>query len=145
MFGEEILRVGHAHSHRHVEGEPEHARDEEADRGRRREKGDESDKREERIARFVDDYVDHARRHITAGLPALVPTGVTRLNDDSEIRAALDMCRTQLGKHPLGGNKDDLKGVDLKVFFEFAAEKQVNFSTTSVEQALAMLKEQGHR
>lgn len=86
---------------------------------------------------FVNDYVDRARRHINTGITALVPAGVFRLESDSEIREAFATCEKQLGKHPLGAERNKLDGVDLKQFFAFAAERKVNFATRSVEEVLS--------
>ena len=101
------------------------------------------DKSEQRINDFVADYVDRARRHINTGITALTPAGVFRLASDSEIRAGLEICAKQLGKHPLGNNQELLASTDLKKFFDFVASHKINFATTSVEDALRRMEGRG--
>lgn len=101
----------------------------------------EADRREDRINKFVDDYVDRARRHINTGITALIPSGVFRLKDDGEIRDALETCGRHLGKHPLGSEKETLTDQDLKKLFDFVADRRINFATTSVQQVLEMVSQ----
>ena len=101
----------------------------------------EEDKSDQRIERFVGDYIERYRRIGNDGVAGLVPTGVCNLRDDSEIRAALDTCRKRLRKHPLGQDEEKLASVDLKRFFEFAVDKKVSFVMTPVEEVVRRMSE----
>lgn len=96
----------------------------------------EEDRRENRIQRLADDYVDKHDRNIRSGVGQLIPSGVVELKSDSEIRDALERCARRTGKHPLGKNSSLLEDVDLKAFFEFVARNGIDFSRTSVAEAI---------
>jgi hypothetical protein len=99
------------------------------------------DDRNARIQRVFEKYIAFRRTNYTSGFDGLQKAGTATLESDDEIRELIALIIKHGESNPLGGKASLFDRVDLKRFFDYAANKQINFFNTTVEEVLA--KSQG--
>jgi hypothetical protein len=95
--------------------------------------------KKDRLDAVLNKYMDFRHTNYTSGLDGLQKAGIAILHTDSEIRELVDRIIAHGEKNPLG-SKGLLDSVDLKIFFDYAAKKGINFHMTRVEE---IIKESG--
>ena len=93
------------------------------------------EEKRQRIEAVFNRYMEFRAGNITGGVDGLLKSGAGTLNDSAEIRELGDMIISHGEKPPLGKN-GELDGVDLKVFFEYAAKNRINFLRTPIEDVV---------
>ena len=83
--------------------------------------------KEKRIENVINRYMEFRKTNETAGLDGLQRSGVGTLKDDKEIREVVDTILKYGETDPLQRPALEMDGIDLKVFFEEAAKKKLNF------------------
>ncbi len=91
----------------------------------------------------VEKYLELAADPLVEGISALAMLGLHELDSDQRVRDAIYMMRLRSkGEDPLGrGARQLLEGVDLQRFFLHVAEEDIDFSSTSVADALASMED----
>ena len=93
--------------------------------------------RETRIRSVFNQYMAFRRRNYTSGLDGLLKAGAATLNSHDETLELIDRIKRHGEKNPLGQRQLHLfEGVDLKTFFDYAAEHRINFFQASLEQVI---------
>jgi len=90
------------------------------------------DRRQARIQRVFDEYMDFRKNNKTAGFDGLQKAGVATLENDREIRDLADRIVKHGEWDPLTP-RDLLDGVDLKKLFDIAAKERVNWSSPGAD------------
>ena len=83
--------------------------------------------KEKRIENVINRYMEFRKTNETAGLDGLQRAGVGTLKNDKEIREIVDTIMKYGEADPLQISALEMDGIDLKVFFEEAARKKLNF------------------
>ena len=83
--------------------------------------------KEKRIENVINRYMEFRKTHETAGLDGLQRAGVSTLKNDKEIREVVDTIKKYGETDPLQRPALKMDGIDLKVFFEEATKKKLNF------------------
>jgi len=83
--------------------------------------------KEKRIENVINRYMEFRKANETAGLDGLQRAGVGTLKNDKEIREVVDTIMKYGETDPLQRPALEMDGIDLKVFFEEAAKKKLNF------------------
>jgi hypothetical protein len=95
----------------------------------------ERERNERQLAsKVADEYVALVRNSRDAGPHAMVTLGLHGLKSDTLIRQAIHEMEVRTGRNPWGGEEQHVHGLDLVEFFRLAAENQVNFFESTVEQ-----------
>ncbi len=90
----------------------------------------------------VEKYWNMVSRNYSSGIHALVTLGLYELDSDQRIRDAIESMRLRTGNDPLSPPlRQTLEGVDLREFFRHVAERDIDFSKTSVSDVLASMKD----
>ncbi len=97
------------------------------------------------ITAKVEKYLELAADPLVEGINALAMLGLHELDSDQRVRDAIYMMRLRSKREdPLGQDaRQLLEGVDLRRFFLHVAEKDIDFSSTSVSDALASMEDSG--
>ncbi len=89
----------------------------------------------------VEEYWNTVSRNYSSGIHALVTLGLHELGSDQSIRDAIESMRLRTGNDPLSPPlRKTLDGVDLRELFRHVAERDIDFSKTSVSDVLASMK-----
>jgi hypothetical protein len=88
----------------------------------------------------LDRFMEFRKTNRTGGLDALQKAGVATLGSDSEIRRLIDMIMQHGEKNPLGSNSNLFDDIDLKKFFSFTAERNINFHTMRQEKLIDLYR-----
>jgi len=83
--------------------------------------------KEKRIENVVNRYMEFRKANETAGLDGLQRAGVGTLKDDAEIREVVNIIMKYGETDPLQRPAVQIDGIDLKVFFDEATKKKLNF------------------
>lgn len=83
--------------------------------------------KEKRIENVLNRYIEFSKSGETAGLDGLQKAGICTLKDDTEIREVVDLIMRYGEIDPLQRPVLDMDSIDLKVFFEEATKKKLNF------------------
>ncbi len=90
----------------------------------------------------VEKYWNTVSRNYSSGIHALVTLGLYELDSDERVRDAIESMRLRTGNDPLSPHfRQTLEGVDLREFFRHVAERDIDFSKTSVSDVLASMKD----
>ncbi len=90
----------------------------------------------------VEKYWNTVSRNYSSGIQALVMLGLYELDSDERVRDAIESMRLRTGNDPLSPHlRKTLEGVDLREFFRHVAERDIDFSKTSVSDVLASMKD----
>ena len=94
----------------------------------------------------VEEYLELTADPLVEGINALAMLGLHELDSDQRVRDAIYMMRLRSRDHdPLGQSaRQLLEGVDLQRFFLHVAEEDIDFSSTSVADALASMEDSGN-
>ena len=83
--------------------------------------------KEKRIENVLNRYMEFRKTGETADLDGLQRAGIGMLKNDKEIREVVDLIMKYGEKDPLQRRSLEMDGIDLKVFFEEARKKKINF------------------
>lgn len=98
--------------------------------------------KEKRIEGVINKYMEFRRNNETAGLDGLQRSGVATLRNDEEIREVVDTIIKYGERDPLKGLALEMNQIDLKVFFDEAAKKKLNFfDSKSLKTFIDSIKE----
>ena len=93
--------------------------------------------RETRVRRVFEEYMKLRRANYTGGYDGLQKSGISTLRSNEEIQELINLIVAHGERHPLGSDHAKVfNGVDLRKFFLYAVEKQVNFLKTPVEDVI---------
>jgi len=99
-----------------------------------------SDKRQERIKKFIDEFKNLYSRTGGQKLPHLIPAGINNLKSNREIKKGFKSLVLTIPGHPLRTNKDRIEKVGYKKFFRYVAEVGDPLNKTSIIIILNELK-----
>ena len=83
--------------------------------------------KEKRIENVLNRYMEFRKTGKTAGLDGLYKAGVGTLKNDKEIREVVDLIIKYGETDPLQRPALEMDGMDLKVFFDEAIKKKLDF------------------
>jgi hypothetical protein len=93
--------------------------------------------REIRVRRVFEKYMELRRTNRTGGYDGLQKSGISTLRSNEEIQELFNLVVAHGEIHSLGPDHAKVfNGVDLRKFFLYATEKQVNFLKTPVEDVI---------
>ena len=97
----------------------------------------ENDKKESRICRVADTYINLVRADKNAGLGGLIEAGIAGLDNESEIKTVRSKIIEKNEKDPFGRYAELLEQVDLLLFFKSALGKGLeNYSPEQIIEEL---------
>ena len=99
---------------------------------------------QELVIAKVDRYLELAESHppIAVGFSALLRLRLHELDSDERVRDAIERMSSGSRNDPLGPAKmEALEGVDLRRFFQHAADRHVDPSSASVADVLASMED----
>jgi uncharacterized membrane protein len=91
------------------------------------------EKKDERIRKFIDEYVSLVKNHQNSGFKGAIEAGIIRLTSDREIETAFDEIYNRGYKHPLGRYKGKIISVGVKNFFDYVVSKDINLAFTDID------------
>lgn len=93
--------------------------------------------RQTRVRRVFEKYMGLRGTNRTGGYDGLQKSGISTLRSNEEIQELINLIVAHGEIHPLGSDHEKVfNGVDLRKFFLYAAERQVNFLKTPVEDVI---------
>ena len=91
-----------------------------------------SDKRQERIKKFVDEFKKLCHGAAGRKLLHLIPAGINNLKSNREIKKGFKNLILTIPGHPLRTNKDRVEKIGYKKFFRYVAEVGDPLNKTSI-------------
>ena len=88
--------------------------------------------KDRRIDNVLARYMEFRKSNKTAGLDGLQKAGVATLKNDSEIRELVTLIKHHGENDPLQRPAIKMDGIDLKAFFEKAADEEINFFESKI-------------
>jgi len=87
----------------------------------------------------IDDFVNTLFSKYRGGgrvIELLIPSGINDLQNDDEIKNALEKARNRLSFHPLRNWKSTIEAIGYKTFFDYIVKNGISLNKSNINNAI---------